>query len=125
MWSELIASNGRALRSYDPERGSLSAFLGLLAREQLHRLQRQRRRRKAREAAATDRCGTGVASGTTTTRLMLDEFLARLDSDERRFVNAYLLGPHEGNEAFPLSCATIWQMKRRILLKFLRLFNWQ
>ena len=120
VWCELVSDNGRALEEFDPARGSLSTYLSLLGREHAHRLLKKRRRRSEREVRLGRRDPVDRSTPLGPTRLMMQEFSAGLTLRERRYLRIHLLKASDGCHAMPLSLQNIWQMKHRILQKFLR-----
>jgi DNA-directed RNA polymerase specialized sigma24 family protein len=123
VWSWLLSLQGRPLRAFDPDRGSLANFLALFARQQLHRLARRRVRRAMREVALG---ASHIADSRTSpipTRLMMDEFMSRLSNKERRFLHSHLLGARDAGDAITLSATNTWKTKQRVLSKFRTFFQ--
>jgi DNA-directed RNA polymerase specialized sigma24 family protein len=115
VWSSLCSKGYSHLRRFDPKAGRLLAYLAAMARREIWRERRSEQRRHARECsvarkeATRDEVGRGLA---------FNEFLATLTGREREFCLSELLGQGEYTASSPLSAANGWQLRCRVLRKF-------
>jgi DNA-directed RNA polymerase specialized sigma24 family protein len=127
VWYALLRDGGRLLASYDVERDArLGAFLMGLARIEIMRHTRSERRRRSYEFIGGRRILAEGRVPEWQVATMMEEFSASLNSQERRFLEEFLLDApqtEDGEEIGPISPSSIWQRRHRLREKLKAFFS--
>ena len=120
VWSSLCSEAYTRLRQYDPRAGRLLGYLASMARREVQRGRRLQRTRHFRECIAARKESTSDEIGRG---LILQEFLDTLTRREREFCQSDLLKQPRPPVRPVVSLANGWQLRSRVLKKFLTYFR--
>jgi hypothetical protein len=120
LWQRLAAENYEPLRSFDPAQGTLAGFLQVLGQRAVSSYFRRRRRRRkgGKEEVCLAHPEQAIRSDLELALgLQRAEFLATLTSQERRFLDEYVLRPASERPTGRYCPSQICKLRQRLLQK--------
>lgn len=124
VWCALLARDRLRLRLFDPERGCLSTFLCIIARQQVQQLYRSGFFDPPRETLLPATDPADRAAPWSSLQLLREQFLPLLSDQERCYFDEYLMAPPGTVPSRSFSDIYQRKLKQRIrdkLLKYLGL----
>jgi DNA-directed RNA polymerase specialized sigma24 family protein len=122
-WCDLFASGCRKLAAYDPGRGSLDAYLAVLAGQAAKYYRRNKNRKKIHEFLFADVRPPEPEVSPDLCGVMAEEFASRLTPSLAQFLNIELLGRPSPDDLHYYSPANRWQLQHRLLVEFHAFFH--